>query len=62
MAAGASPAEERTTGGDFDGDGDVDLADYGFFDDCMAGPAVPPHPPAVRCAGAGLAAVLPKNI
>jgi len=30
--------------GDFDGDGDVDLADYAFLADCLAGPGVPPAP------------------
>ena len=29
---------------DFDGDGDVDLDDYVFFPDCMAGPDTPPDP------------------
>lgn len=32
--------------GDFDGDGDVDLADYGDFGACLAGPGVAPSPPA----------------
>ncbi len=30
--------------GDFDGDQDVDLADYVVFADCLAGPGVPPAP------------------
>ncbi|MFH0982293.1 MAG: M28 family peptidase [Planctomycetota bacterium] len=30
--------------GDFDGDGDVDLADYAVFADCMAGPETTPAP------------------
>lgn len=30
--------------GDFDHDGDVDLDDYGFFPDCLAGPDAMPEP------------------
>ncbi|MFH0983682.1 MAG: hypothetical protein V2A79_19380 [Planctomycetota bacterium] len=43
-------------GGDFDADGDVDLADYGPFADCIAGPDVAPPTLAVGCTGTCLAA------
>ncbi|MCK4658255.1 MAG: hypothetical protein KAV82_01930 [Phycisphaerae bacterium] len=42
------------TPGDFDGDGDVDLADYAVFADCMAGPGAAPSPASVtaqQCLG-----------
>jgi hypothetical protein len=39
--------------GDFDGDGEVNLRDFEFFPNCMAGPMSPPAPPSpgteLRC-------------
>ena len=40
--------------GDFDGDGNVDLDDFRAFEDCMAGPQIPPDPPVAGCADACL--------
>ena len=36
--------------GDFDGDNDVDLDDFGAFAGCMAGPKTPPPPSSWNCA------------
>lgn len=35
---------ESISGGDFDGDGDVDLTDYAAFADCATGSGSPPSP------------------
>jgi hypothetical protein len=37
------------TEGDWDGDGDSDLADYAGFADCMAGPDASPDPANAEC-------------
>lgn len=43
-AGDTGSVDASTTPGDFDGDGDVDLTDYGQHEDCMAGPDTPPTP------------------
>jgi len=45
---------DSISGGDFDADGDVDLDDYSAFAECMAGPEIPPTPPAAECSEACL--------
>ncbi len=42
--------------GDYNADGNVDLADYPGFVECLAGPGVPPQLPAAQCVPACLAA------
>ena len=37
--------------GDHDADGDVDLDDFGRFEECMAGPGAIPNPVNVECVG-----------
>ncbi|MFH0983157.1 MAG: hypothetical protein V2A79_16680 [Planctomycetota bacterium] len=65
LAAGASldcngtavPDEcEAIGGGDFDADGGVNLDDYAAFEDCLAGPGVPPDPVLPQCVNVCLAA------
>ena len=40
---------ETFGGGDFDGNGVVDLGDYGFFADCLGGPQAAPTPTSPVC-------------
>jgi hypothetical protein len=40
---------EAIGAGDFDGDGDVDLADFAGFETTLAGPETLPNPPAPEC-------------
>lgn len=40
---------ESISGGDFNGDGDVDLLDYASFEDCFSGPTAQPSPKNPGC-------------
>ena len=43
---------ELLTGGDFNGDGAVNLVDFGWWPDCQSGPGKSPSPPAAECSEA----------
>jgi hypothetical protein len=47
---------ETVSGGDFDGDGGVELDDFAALADCLAGPDVPPSPTRAACVNMCLAA------
>ncbi|MCK4342413.1 MAG: RHS repeat protein [Phycisphaerae bacterium] len=55
-ATGVPDECETIAAGDFDADGDVDMDDFTFLVDCMAGPWEIPNPPVPECVAACLAA------